>query len=161
MLRAVLAIPMWGTIHRWVRIHSGIATPILCITWITTCNLTMLAQKTPTTSPGVESISTDSLPDWMTFDMELRGRTEGQTALGVVPGNDHLYELTRVRGGFGVGAPKYFSAYIQFQDKRLMVIAGRQELKFGDERLIGISDWTNVSRTFDVIDTRIGSEQNR
>jgi hypothetical protein len=27
--------------------------------------------------------------------------------------------------------------------------AGRQELAFGDERLIGISNWTNVARTFD------------
>ncbi len=28
-------------------------------------------------------------------------------------------------------------------------LAGRQELKYGGERLVGISDWTNNSRTFD------------
>jgi Alginate export len=30
------------------------------------------------------------------------------------------------------------------------VLAGRQVLKFGDERVIGPSDWTNVGRTFNV-----------
>jgi hypothetical protein len=27
--------------------------------------------------------------------------------------------------------------------------AGRKELRFGNERVVGISDWTNVNRTFD------------
>src|SRR5882762_9046582 len=31
---------------------------------------------------------------------------------------------------------------------------GRQELSYGDERLIGISDWTNVRRTFDAAKLR-------
>jgi len=30
-------------------------------------------------------------------------------------------------------------------------LAGRQVLRFGDERVIGPSDWTNVGRTFDVV----------
>ena len=30
------------------------------------------------------------------------------------------------------------------------MVAGRQALAFGDERMIGPSDWTNVGRTFDV-----------
>lgn len=30
------------------------------------------------------------------------------------------------------------------------VLAGRQVLRFGDERVVGPSDWTNVTRTFDV-----------
>jgi len=34
-----------------------------------------------------------------------------------------------------------------------------KELRFGDERLIGISDWTNTSRTFDVIRTVIGNPE--
>ncbi len=38
------------------------------------------------------------------------------------------------------------------------LITGRQELKFGSERIVGISDWTNNSRTFDGFDARIGDK---
>ena len=31
-------------------------------------------------------------------------------------------------------------------------------MKFGDERLVGIQDWTNISRTFDGFDARIGDK---
>ncbi len=37
-------------------------------------------------------------------------------------------------------------------------IVGRQELKFGSERIVGISDWTNNSRTWDGFDLRLGKE---
>jgi hypothetical protein len=40
----------------------------------------------------------------------------------------------------------------------LTAFAGRQELKFGSERIIGISDWTNISRTWDGFDLRIGDK---
>jgi hypothetical protein len=35
---------------------------------------------------------------------------------------------------------------------------GRQELKFGSERLVGVSDFTNNSRTFDGVDLRLGEK---
>ncbi|RXH54163.1 hypothetical protein GRAN_4814 [Granulicella sibirica] len=38
------------------------------------------------------------------------------------------------------------------------VFVGRQELKFGSERIIGISDWTNNSRSWDGVDARIGDK---
>jgi hypothetical protein len=38
------------------------------------------------------------------------------------------------------------------------IFSGRQELKFGTERIIGISDWTDNSRTFDGFDARIGDK---
>ena len=38
------------------------------------------------------------------------------------------------------------------------LFVGRQELKFGSERIIGISDWTNNSRTWDGFDARIGNK---
>ena len=38
------------------------------------------------------------------------------------------------------------------------LISGRQELKFGSERVIGISDWTNNSRTWDGFDLRLGDK---
>jgi hypothetical protein len=124
----------------------------------------------------------------MSFDMELRGRTEEQTSLGYVDGKDRLYELTRVWGGATVRPAKWLTGYAQFMDlhalglpladvasnmrdtfdlrqgylrtnyKLVKLTIGRQELKFGDERVIGISDWTNTSRTFDAADLKIGDK---
>jgi hypothetical protein len=129
-----------------------------------------------------------ALPSWMTLDMELRGRTEEQTSLGYVDGKDRLYELTRVWGGVTVHPANWFTGYAQFMDlhalglpladvasnmrdtfdlrqgylrtnfKPVQLTVGRQELKFGDERVIGISDWTNTSRTFDAVDLKIGDK---
>lgn len=51
-------------------------------------------------------------------------------------------------------------AYIEWQQKSKVgwsVKAGRQELNFGDQRLIGSLNWTNTSRTFDAI--KIGYSQ--
>ena len=45
-------------------------------------------------------------------------------------------------------------AYIELGDsdrKNFGLRAGRQELVFGDERLVGRSNWSNVSRTFDAV----------
>jgi hypothetical protein len=36
-------------------------------------------------------------------------------------------------------------------------IVGRQELRIGDERVVGISDWTNTSRTWDGFHIRMGN----
>jgi hypothetical protein len=147
-----------------------------------------LREKPP---DNAQELSSPGLPDWLSLDMELRGRTEAQTAIDHQSGNAYVYELTRMRGGIGVRAPKFFSAYAQFHDLHALglpvshtagnmrdsfdlrqgyvqfraphvtAFAGRQELKFGDERLIGISNWTNVSRTFDVIHARVGTARNR
>jgi hypothetical protein len=149
------------------------------------------AQKEDKPSDQVQVFKNPTLPDWMSVDLELRGRTEARTSLDYKSGNDWVYQLTRVRGGIGIRAPKYFSAYAQFHDIHALglpladqdsgmrdvfdlrqaylefqspvttVFAGRQVLRFGDERLIGIRNWTNVSRTFDVIHARLGSEGNR
>ena len=148
------------------------------------------AQKTPEVS-ALQSPTTEALPNWLSFDLELRSRTEAQTAINLLPGISPVYELTRLRIGVGVKAPKYLSAYLQTQDShalglplryvasnmrdffdvrqaylrfyisKITSLLGRQELRLGDERLIGISDWTNNSRTFDVIHTVIGNPENR
>jgi hypothetical protein len=132
----------------------------------------------------------DPLPRWVTFDMELRGRTEGQTSLGHVSGLDRAYELTRVRGGVAVRPVSWLTGYLQFQDahalglprrevasnmrntfdlrqgyldfhsRSVQLVAGRQELRFGDERVVGIADWTNTSRTWDGFKMRIGTKNN-
>ena len=48
-------------------------------------------------------------------------------------------------------------AFVQIGNPQLFPLiakVGRQELSYGDERLIGISDWTNVRRTFDAAKLR-------
>jgi hypothetical protein len=44
--------------------------------------------------------------------------------------------------------------YVEIGDaekKTFALRAGRQELAFGEERLIGVADWTNTTRTFDAL----------
>jgi hypothetical protein len=48
--------------------------------------------------------------------------------------------------------------YLNFHYVSAQLFVGRQELKFGDERVVGISDWTNNSRTWDGADLRIGAK---
>ncbi len=135
----------------------------------------------PQTQGKVEPLKLESLPSWMSLDGQVRLRTEDFTSYGYKPGNDRIYELTRIYGGVTVRPTSYLTGYMQFmdahalglpvssvasnmrdtfdlrqgyleyhnEDNNLRLYAGRKELKFGNERVIGISDWTNVSRTFD------------
>jgi hypothetical protein len=136
----------------------------------------------------VQSFDLSAMPKWATLDMQLRGRTESQTSDDFISGNEPVYELTRVYGGLEVrptrsltgyiqfidthalGLPLKFvlpnmrdtfddrQAYLEFHTKKVKVIAGRQELKYGGERLVGISDWTNNSRTWDGFLGRYGDK---
>jgi hypothetical protein len=135
----------------------------------------------------VQPFHSSDIPNWMTLDMELRGRTEEQTSLGYVSGKDRLYELTRVWGGMTAVPTNWLTLYAQFLDlhalglplrdtaanmrdtfdlrqgyvdfhyRPVQFIVGREELRIGDERVVGISDWTNTSRTWDGFYMRIGS----
>jgi hypothetical protein len=141
----------------------------------------------PQTAGKVQSIVVPEIPHWVSFDLEARERSEGQSAMAYTAGDSNGYELTRVRGGMTVAPVKWANLYMQFHDthalalplsetasnmrdnfdfrqaylrvhvKSAEIVAGRQELKFGGERLIGISDWTDVSRTFDAIRGHIGT----
>src|SRR3984885_731750 len=136
----------------------------------------------------VQTFHKSDVPSWLKLDMELRGRTEEQTSLGYVSGKDRLYELTRVWGGMTVVPTNWLTFYAQFMDlhalglplqdtaanmrdafdlrqgyldfhyKPVQLIVGRQELRIGDERVVGISDWTNNSRTWDGVYMRIGDK---
>jgi hypothetical protein len=127
----------------------------------------------------VQALKLSGVPKWATIDFQLRGRLEEQTSDAYVSGNGQTYFLTRIYGGLEVRPTKWVSGYVQFIDahalglpqkyvaanqrdvfddrqayldfhvKQFKVLAGRQELKYGGERLLGISDWTNTSRTFD------------
>ena len=135
----------------------------------------------------LQPFHSNDVPSWMTLDMELRGRTEEQTSLGYVSGKDRLYELTRVWGGMTVVPTNWLTFYAQFMDlhalglplrdtaanmrdtfdlrqgyldfhyKPVQFIVGRRELRIGDERVVGISDWTNTSRTWDGFYVRVGN----
>ena len=51
--------------------------------------------------------------------------------------------------------------YLEFKPvrkSRLTLTAGRQELKYGDERMIGAFGWDNVGRSFDGLKTRYARE---
>jgi hypothetical protein len=172
----------------------GLVRPLSCFSPLLALLLwtpTLFAQREmyPQKEGIQQPFTLDKLPSWMTLDMELRGRTEDQTALNYVPGKDRLYELTRVRGGLAIRPLPWLSGYLQFQDAHALglplrdtaanmrdtfdfrqgylnfhynstvqLFVGRQELKFGDERVVGISDWTNISRTWDGADLRIGDK---
>jgi len=122
------------------------------------------------------------------IDSEVRGRTEDQTAINYLPGMNQTYELTRIRGGFTMRPAKWLTGYLQFHDNHALalplantaanmrdsfdlrqgfvelatkpakIFAGRQELKFADERIVGTSDWANNSRTFDGLNLRLGDK---
>lgn len=133
----------------------------------------------------VQPLQWTFLPRWLSFDMELRDRGEYQSDFNYTRGA-RTYSLTRIRGGMTIRPTKFMSLYMQFHDnhalgqplylvsanmrdnfdlrqgyiefhhRSLQLIAGRQELKFGSERLIGLSDWANDSRTFDAFRFGIG-----
>jgi hypothetical protein len=136
----------------------------------------------------VQPLHLDGIPKWVTFDGQLRARFENQTSDNYISGNDQAYVLTRIYGGMEVRPSRYLTGYIQFMDthalglplkytapnmrdtfddrqaylnfhvKQYSIIAGRQELKYGGERLVGISDWTNNSRTWDGFLGRVGDK---
>jgi hypothetical protein len=142
----------------------------------------------PQTRGVQRDFRTDLIPKWATLDFQLRGRTEYQSSVNYISGNGQTYELTRVYGGLQVRPTKFLTGYIQFIDThalgmplqyvaanqrdvfddrqaylafhmdKVRIIAGRQELKYGGERLVGISDWTNNSRTWDGFVGSIGDK---
>ena len=135
-----------------------------------------------------QSLTEHQLPSWMTLDGEIRLRTEDQTAINYLSGQGHFYELERIRGGMEIRPTSWLSTYVQFHDlhalglplkytaanmrdnfdfrqayvefgsKPVQLFVGRQLLSFGNERVIGISDWTQTSRSFDGFDARIGDK---
>ncbi|MGA2890487.1 MAG: alginate export family protein [Terracidiphilus sp.] len=142
----------------------------------------------PQPSGKVEPLQLANLPKWATLDMQLRAREENQSSDDYTSGNNAVYVLTRVWGGLELRPAKSLTAYIQFVDahalglplfyvasnqrdifddrqafleyhaRNVQVIAGRQEFRYGDERLVGISNWTNTSRTWDGFLGRIGDK---
>jgi Alginate export len=66
--------------------------------------------------------------------------------------HEWLSDRPSIPGALGAEGDDNFDlrqAYIQVGPKSINATLGRQTLAYGDERLIGISDWNNFSRTFD------------
>ena len=173
-----------GPFRLWSAVGRVSAMLAVCV-----CASSALAQQAlyPLKEGVVQPLHDPAVPNWLTLEMELRGRTEDQTSLGYVAGKDRLYELTRVWGSMTVVPTDWLTFYAQFMDthalglplkdtaanmrdtfdlrqgyfdfhyKPLQLIVGRQELRIGDERVVGISDWTNNSRTWDGVYLRVGN----
>jgi Alginate export len=142
---------------------------------------TQVYAEYPQTRGKAEPLKQEDFPSWLSLDGQIRLRTEDLTSYQYIPGNERIYELTRVYGGLTVRPTSYLTGYMQFidahalglpvnivasnmrdvfdlrqgyleyhnEDDNFRLYAGRKELRFGNERVVGISDWTNVSRTFD------------
>ena len=145
----------------------------------------------PQTRGKAEPFKLESLPSWISLDGQIRLRTEAQTSYGYVSGSDRIYELTRVYGGLTVRPTSYLTGYMQFIDTHALglplkfvaasmrdqfdlrqgyleyhhnsfeLYAGRRELKYGMERVVGISDFTNNSRTWDGFYGHIGDHSDK
>lgn len=115
------------------------------------------------------------------FGLQYRGRVEGTRGLGIVAGRDDEYYLNRVRLDVTMHAARWLRVVAQAQDATVvaysggpapgalsnrldlrqgyieaghagvLVRAGRQELSFGEQRLIGGFDWGNTARSFDAL----------
>ena len=116
---------------------------------------------------------------WLQLRGEFRGRLEGVDGGGFRPDNRDGYMLDRFRINATVAPSSTAKFVVQVQDARVfdkttgglaapfrdtvdlrmaygefggarnMVRAGRQELAFGEQRLIGHLNWVNAARSFD------------
>lgn len=118
------------------------------------------------------------LPEWLDLGIDLRSRTELRTNFNSQDDRDDLVDWTRLRLNVGVTAKPWLKFTFQGQDARLLgraswrgpsdntfavrqayvsigrsnqsqVHVGRQELSYGDDRLIGRRHWSNVDPSWD------------
>jgi hypothetical protein len=73
------------------------------------------------------------------------------------PGEPAKYAAANMRDTFD-DRQAFLEFHKSFNKTKVTIIAGRQELRYGNERLVGISDWTNISRTWDGFLGRIGDK---
>jgi hypothetical protein len=183
-----LSLTRIGSIAFKTRLLLGLPLSLILVSHVSAQQSAVRYIEYPQTLGKAQSLHLSGIPKWATFDGELRGRTEGQTSDNYISGNGQVYELTRVYGGMGIRPSEYLTGYIQFIDTHALglplqyvasnmrdtfdvrqayldfhfnkykIIAGRQELRYGGERLVGISDWTNNSRSWDGFLGRVGDK---
>jgi hypothetical protein len=79
------------------------------------------------------------------FGVYVEGRSSGTTNDKRNPNPESDGPIDLHQGFVTLGNPKQFP---------LSLKVGRQELTYGDERLIGVSDWNNIARVFDAAKLR-------
>jgi len=151
-------------------------------------NQALVNMDYPIPTSDAKALKISNFPKWVTLDLQIRERGENQSSDGYVAGNDAVYDLSRIWGGLELRPTKWLLAYIQFVDahalglplkyvssnmrddfddhqaflefhaRHVRIIAGRQELRYGEERLVGISNWSNTSRTWDGFLGRVGDK---
>jgi hypothetical protein len=62
---------------------------------------------------------------------------------------DHIYLPGDDKSGDSTGIRQFYVEWTPLTVKQLTLRAGRQDLSFGLERLVGVSNWTNMSRSWD------------
>jgi hypothetical protein len=122
---------------------------------------------------------TGQLADWLQVRGEFRGRLEGFSNAGFRSESNDKYMLDRFRIEATASPSKSMKFLVQLQDARafdkdaggqavpfrdeldlrlaygefgnaqVRLRVGRQELVFGDQRLLGHLNWTNTARSFD------------
>jgi hypothetical protein len=117
------------------------------------------------------------LPEWLEIGLQVRFRGEGRKAYQLV--YEDTYLLSRLRFQAAIRPASWLEFFVQGQDARVAGLdldiskltdrvdfrqvyaylgtnriglrAGRMEMGYGDERLIGASNWSNTSRSFDAV----------
>lgn len=138
------------------------------------------ASVAPFTSREARAQSATPSPLAVTFNGEVRSRSEWDHPGGPLP--DDLFTYLRTRFGVRVDPNANVRFYVQAQDSRVLgaegnpsaavaeefglhqayvelrgpwrgsqvaLRAGRQEILIGNERLVGVSNWGNIGRSFD------------
>src|ERR1700741_4378035 len=77
---------------------------------------TQIYAEYPQTRGKVEPWKQEDFPSWLSLEGQIRFRTEDFTSYQYIPGNDRIYELTRVYGGLTVRPISYLTGYLQFID---------------------------------------------
>jgi hypothetical protein len=138
-----------------------------------------IGAPSPPATPPAPLGPSGRITSWLSVRSEFRGRLEGFSGGAYKPDNSDRYMLDRFRinvtataspvarfvvqlhdarafdkttGGAAVPFRDTLDlrmAYGEFGGARNMVRAGRQELTFGEQRLIGHLNWVNTARSFD------------
>jgi hypothetical protein len=95
-------------------------------------------------------VSVQPASDMSVFVQMQDSRVQGYDGPGSVPGVQEDSRLDLHQGWFRVDNLGWQGVGIQ---------AGRMEVRWGNERLVGVNDWDNVTRTFDGVMATYGNER--
>ena len=127
------------------------------------------------------------LPDWLSINGSARVRPEGKEGREFVEGNAEGYTFTRLRLDVGLEAGRWARFFVEGQDSRapglpdggpnlrdpidfyqgyaelgtraglVRLRVGRQEMQYGQQRLISVNPFRNTGRSFDAARVMVGT----